>query len=50
MEQINALLAFYLKINPDTLDDEEWSMAWQRLKYALEYENKSNQSKWQQRR
>jgi hypothetical protein len=43
-------LAFYLKINPDELSDEQWALAWQRLKYSLEYENKSSKNKWQQKK
>ena len=38
MERINALLSFYLHVNPDELTDEEWAKSWGRLQYALKFD------------
>jgi hypothetical protein len=34
-------LAFYLKVNPDTLTDEEWAMQWARLQWSLDWMQKN---------
>lgn len=35
MEQLAALMRFYLHINPDELDDDQFAKEWARLKWVL---------------
>jgi hypothetical protein len=43
IRKIDALLRFYLKIDPEDLSDEEWADRWAGLKYALEFERARNE-------
>lgn len=36
IRKVNALIAYYFKINPDTLDDEEWMENLRRIEYLIE--------------
>lgn len=36
--QIDAMLAYYFKINPDDLSDEEYAMKFAQMKYVLKKE------------
>lgn len=40
IRQVNALLRFHFKLDPDKLNDDEWAEAWADLKYALKCEAK----------
>jgi hypothetical protein len=44
--QINARLAFYFKINPSELSDEEWALKFAQLQFVLKDEAK----RWEQKR
>ncbi len=35
IRQINALLRYHFKIDPDILSDEEWAMRWNELEWVL---------------
>lgn len=36
--QIDALLMFYLHLNPTELSDIEWAKAWNYLQFALKFD------------
>lgn len=40
---MDALIRFYLNIDPAELDDEQWAVVWNDLKFALEFESDRNQ-------
>jgi len=40
---MDALIRLYTGIEPAELDDEQWSIVWNDLKFALEFESERNQ-------
>lgn len=40
IRQVNALLRFHFKLDPDELNDDQWAQAWGDLQFALQYEAK----------
>jgi len=42
MRQIDALLRFHFKIDPDQLDDDQWALRWNELEWVLKKMAESN--------
>ena len=41
---MNNMLRYYLGIQPESLDDDQWAMAWESLKMIKEKENESSKN------
>jgi len=39
VRQIDALLRFYFRIDPDELNDNDWAERWRELQYCLKRED-----------
>ena len=46
LEQMNALMAFHFKEDPEVWEDEKWAKMWAYLGYSFEFESKRT---WQKK-